>query len=50
MTDWLHSHKFSYKKLIDCFPSNEPIEFAEGVHSTIATKRSYGWIVQVQTN
>jgi transposase len=22
MTDWLHSHKFSYKKLIDCFPSN----------------------------
>ncbi len=66
MTDWLHSHKFSYKKpkgspakadlgkqnqwikyykkLINCLPSNEPIEFVDGVHPTIATKISYGWI------
>jgi len=36
--------KFSYKKLIGCLPSNEPIEFADRVHPTITTKISYDWI------
>ena len=32
------------EKLIDCFSSNEPIEFADGVQPLIATKISYGLI------
>ena len=34
----------SYIKLADELPSDEVIEFADGVHPTMATKVSYGWI------
>jgi transposase len=66
MTDWLHSHGFSYKKpkpqpskadpekqsefvkdyhkLLAETPDSEPILFADGVHPSMATKISYGWI------
>jgi len=33
-----------YKKLLKTTPKNEPIEFGDGVHPTMATKVSYGWI------
>lgn len=66
MTEWLHSHGFSYKKpkrtplkadpqkqkeftvyyekLVNETPADEPIEFGDGVHPTMATKITYGWI------
>ncbi len=33
-----------YAKLMASLPKNEPVEFADGVHPTMATKISYGWI------
>jgi len=33
-----------YQDLLKTLPDNEPIEFADGVHPTMATKISYGWI------
>jgi len=33
-----------YKRLLKKTPKNEPIEFGDGVHPTMATKVSYGWI------
>lgn len=33
-----------YKKLIQSTPKNEPILFGDGVHPTMATKVTYGWI------
>lgn len=33
-----------YQDLRKTLPENEPIEFADGVHPTMATKISYGWI------
>ena len=33
-----------YKKLLKDTPEEEPIEFADGVHPTMATKITYGWI------
>lgn len=66
MTDWLHTHKFSYKKpkgqplkadvqkqqefiekyeeMKRTIPENEPILFDDGVHPTMATKITSGWI------
>ena len=33
-----------YEKLLNTLPKNEPVEFADGVHPTMATKITYGWI------
>lgn len=33
-----------YKKLLEEIPAEEPIEFGDGVHPTMATKIAYGWI------
>lgn len=33
-----------YERVIKCTPSNEPILFIDGVHPTMATKITYGWI------
>jgi len=33
-----------YEKLLDHTPEDEPILFGDGVHPTMATKVSYGWI------
>jgi len=33
-----------YKKVIKSTPDNEPILFIDGVHPTMATKVTYGWI------
>ena len=33
-----------YAKLLNTTPEDEPIEFGDGVHPTMATKVSYGWI------
>jgi transposase len=33
-----------YETLLNTTPENEPIEFADGVHPTMATKVTYGWI------
>ncbi len=33
-----------YEKLLNNTPANEPIEFADAVHPTMATKITYGWI------
>lgn len=33
-----------YEKLLTTTPEDEPIEFGDGVHPTMATKVSYGWI------
>ena len=33
-----------YKNLLESTPDDEPIEFADGVHPTMATKITYGWI------
>ena len=34
----------SYEKMLNSVPEDEPIEFGDGVHPTMATKVSYGWI------
>ncbi|MCA6393170.1 MAG: IS630 family transposase [Cytophagales bacterium] len=34
----------AYEDLLDTTPENEPIEFGDGVHPSMATKVSYGWI------
>lgn len=33
-----------YEDLLNTLPENEPIEFADAVHPTMATKITYGWI------
>ncbi len=33
-----------YEELLDNTPEDEPIEFADGVHPTMATEGVYGWI------
>lgn len=33
-----------YEDLLNTLPENEPIEFADTVHPTMATKITYGWI------
>ncbi len=33
-----------YAKLLKDIPEDEPIEFGDGVHPTMATKITYGWI------
>ena len=33
-----------YENLLNTTPEDEPIEFADGVHPTMATKVTYGWI------
>jgi transposase len=33
-----------YNNLLNSTPENEPIEFGDGVHPTMATKVTYGWI------
>jgi len=33
-----------YNNLLNTTPENEPIEFGDGVHPTMATKVTYGWI------
>ena len=33
-----------YETLLNTLPEDEPIEFGDGVHPTMATKVSYGWI------
>lgn len=66
MTDWLHTHNFSYKKpkgqpskadvqkqqafiekyeeMKRTIPEDEPILFGDGVHPTMTTKITSGWI------
>ena len=39
-----------YEKLMNETPDNEPIEFGDGVHPTMATKISYGWIKKGKEN
>jgi transposase len=39
-----------YKKLMKETPESEPIEFGDGVHPTMATKISYGWIRKGKEN
>jgi transposase len=34
----------SYEKLLNTLPEDEPVLFGDGVHPTMATKVSYGWI------
>ncbi len=38
--DWIKS----YEKLMNTLPEDEPILFGDGVHPTMATKITYGWI------
>lgn len=33
-----------YERLLNTVPEDEPIEFGDGVHPTMATKVTYGWI------
>jgi transposase len=33
-----------YERLLNTIPEDEPIEFGDGVHPTMATKVAYGWI------
>ena len=33
-----------YERLLNTIPEDEPIEFGDGVHPTMATKVTYGWI------
>ena len=33
-----------YERLLNTLPEDEPIEFGDGVHPTMATKVTYGWI------
>lgn len=33
-----------YEKLLNTLPEDEPVEFGDGVHPTMATKITYGWI------
>lgn len=33
-----------YREIIQNLPSNQPVEFADATHPTMATKISYGWI------
>jgi hypothetical protein len=33
-----------YENLLNTIPEDEPIEFGDGVHPTMATKITYGWI------
>ena len=33
-----------YERLLNTIPENEPIEIGDGVHPTMATKVTYGWI------
>ena len=33
-----------YEKLLNTLPEDEPVEFGDGVHPTMATKVTYGWI------
>lgn len=33
-----------YERLLNTVPEDEPIEFGDGVHPTMATKVAYGWI------
>lgn len=33
-----------YENLLNTLPENEPLEFADAVHPTMATKVAYGWI------
>lgn len=40
----------TYEKLMNETPENEPIEFGDGVHPTMATKVSYGWIRKGKKN
>src|SRR5690606_33281200 len=35
-----------YENLLNTTNENEPIEFGDGVHPTMATKVTYGWIRQ----
>jgi transposase len=39
-----------YAKLMNETPEDEPIEFGDGVHPTMATKVSYGWIRKGKEN
>jgi|TARA_B100001964_G_C14113059_1_gene544784 transposase len=34
----------TYEKLMNTLPEDEPIEFGDGVHPTMTTKVTYGWI------
>jgi transposase len=38
-----------YEKLMNTLPEDEPVEFGDGVHPTMATKVTYGWIRKGQT-
>ena len=38
-----------YEKLLNTLPEDEPVEFGGGVHPTMATKVTYGWIRKGQT-
>lgn len=33
-----------YENLLNTLPEDEPVEFGDGVHPTMATKMAYGWI------
>ena len=33
-----------YERLLNTIPEDEPVEFCDGVHPTMATKVTYGWI------
>jgi transposase len=39
-----------YEKLMNETPESEPIEFGDGVHPTMASKISYGWIKKGKEN
>jgi transposase len=38
-----------YEKLLNTLPEDEPVEFGDGVHPTMATKVTYGWIRKGKT-
>jgi transposase len=38
-----------YEDLLNTLPEDEPVEFGDGVHPTMATKVTYGWIRKGQT-
>ena len=38
-----------YEELLNTLPEDEPVEFGDGVHPTMATKVTYGWIRTGQT-
>lgn len=44
--DFVQQEQFvkDYQKLLNHTPEDEPIEFADAVHPTMATKITYGWI------